>query len=82
MFFLNYFAVYMDVLNWITYWKPKLFEKKCQSAPPRIIAFAPLLFLFTNLFLRPWTNVTTRGQKPPHCCSLRVKYDEQKYTFT
>ena len=35
----------MDVLNWITYWKPELFEKqKCQAALPRIIAFAPLLF--------------------------------------
>ena len=64
--FLNYFAVYMDVLNWIIYWKPELFEKKCQAAPPRIIAFALLLFLLTNLLLRPRTNVTTRGQKKIH----------------
>ena len=82
MFFLNFFAVYMDVLTGLPTGNPNCLKKKCQAAPPRIIAFALLLFLLTNLFLGPRTNVTTRGQKIPHCCSLRVKYDEQKYTFT
>merc|ERR1712008_607850 len=37
-------SVYMDVLIGLPTGNPNCLEKKCQAAPPRIIAFALLLF--------------------------------------
>merc|ERR1712051_1156015 len=39
-------SVYMDVLNWITYWKPKLFEKNVKQLHQELLHL-PLSF-FVN----------------------------------
>merc|ERR1711934_791789 len=40
-------SVYMDVLNWITYWRPKLFEKKMSSSSTKNYCICPSPF-FVN----------------------------------
>merc|ERR1712086_959409 len=76
-------SVYMDVLIGLPTGNPNCLKKKNVKQLHQELLHLPFsFFLLTNLFLGPRTNVTTRGQKIPHCCSLRVKYDEQKYTFT